>query len=137
MALDAVSGTTAADSAQSLGQNDFLQLLLTQLQGQDPTKPVNHTEFVAQMAQFSNLAQTQQINDHLAQSITQQAAQQSIGLLTRYVAISTNAGQMTGQVTAIEFDGREDGPKLTVTSGLQAIPGVTLDRVIKVSNTAF
>lgn len=39
----------------SLGQADFLRLLTTQLQNQDPTEPVNNEAMLAQMAQFSSL----------------------------------------------------------------------------------
>lgn len=41
---------------ESLGQADFLQLMTTQLQQQDPFAPVDNTQMLAQMAQFSSLA---------------------------------------------------------------------------------
>ena len=41
-----------------LGQNEFLELLVTQMRNQDPMQPVSDTEFIAQMAQFSSLEQT-------------------------------------------------------------------------------
>ncbi len=51
-----VSSTSSSDSGLgSLGQADFLRLLTTQLQNQDPTEPVNNEAMLAQMAQFSAL----------------------------------------------------------------------------------
>jgi flagellar basal-body rod modification protein FlgD len=48
-----------------LGKNDFLNLLVTQLQHQDPLNPADSTEFTAQLAQFSSLEQLNNINDNL------------------------------------------------------------------------
>lgn len=59
----AAAGTTAASAASSaksgwgtLGAGDFLKLLTSQLQNQDPTAPVDNTQMVAQLAQFSSLS---------------------------------------------------------------------------------
>ena len=43
----------AKKSSDTLGQDDFLKLMTTQLQNQDPFKPTDNTEMIAQMAQFS------------------------------------------------------------------------------------
>lgn len=51
--------------ATSLGQDAFMQLLLTQLQHQDPTSPRADGEFLAQLAQFTQLEQLQKINEKL------------------------------------------------------------------------
>ncbi len=66
-------GTTATDqtqttknkNAQALGKDAFLNLLVTQLQHQDPTKPMDDTAFLAQLAQFSSLEQLQSMNTSL------------------------------------------------------------------------
>ena len=61
MPISSVTGTSAAPSTApaggyaALGQRDFLRLLTTQLQQQDPTDPVDNKEMLAQMAQFSQL----------------------------------------------------------------------------------
>lgn len=60
---------TAAEDGSTpstaMGQDAFMQLLLTQLQHQDPTSPRADGEFLAQLAQFSQLEQLQQINEKL------------------------------------------------------------------------
>ena len=53
---------TATTKDTSLGKDDFLKMLVTQLSNQDPLKPMDDTAFVAQMAQFSSLEQMQNMN---------------------------------------------------------------------------
>ncbi|MCH7629234.1 flagellar hook assembly protein FlgD [Novosphingobium sp.] len=54
----ATTAKTATDKSGwgSLGAGDFLQLLTTQLKNQDPTQPVDNSQMVAQLAQFSTLS---------------------------------------------------------------------------------
>ena len=57
------SESKATGSAKNLGKDEFLNLLVTQIQYQDPLNPSSDTEFIAQMAQFSSLEQMQNLND--------------------------------------------------------------------------
>lgn len=59
------SSSTASNSWGSLGAGDFLKLLTTQLQNQDPTAPVDNTQMVAQLAQFSSLSTSNDMSDTL------------------------------------------------------------------------
>ena len=53
------------EELQSLGKEDFMKLLVTQLQYQDPLKPMDNTEFIAQLAQFSTLEGINNMYDQL------------------------------------------------------------------------
>lgn len=56
-ANNAASQTPAKKTSDDLGKDAFLKLLVTQLQHQDPLSPMDDTDFIAQMAQFSSLEQ--------------------------------------------------------------------------------
>ena len=65
---------------KTLDQSDFLALMSAQLKNQDPTKPVDNTEYVAQMAQFSTLSGITQSNEALTAIIER---------LDRLIAVQT------------------------------------------------
>ncbi len=56
---------TKARKVQNLGKDEFFKLLITQLQHQDPLKPMDDKEFIAHMAQFSALEQMMQMNKNM------------------------------------------------------------------------
>ena len=99
--------------ASGMGMQDFLKILLTQLTYQDPLKPMDNQQFVAQLAQFTSLQQTQQMNQKLDALLSIQAANQSVGLIGRSVDVQTASGQSSGRVTAFSFASGE--PRMTVT----------------------
>lgn len=84
--LSALSSTPTAPTPKAtgpreLGQGDFLTLLVTQLKNQDPLNPTNNTEFVAQLAQFSQLEQSAKQAQLLQRSLDAQAASLQFTLL--------------------------------------------------------
>jgi flagellar basal-body rod modification protein FlgD len=59
------SQTSSASSPDNVSENEFLQLLVAQIQYQDPTNPTDSTAFVTQLAQFSSLEQLIAIHSDL------------------------------------------------------------------------
>jgi flagellar basal-body rod modification protein FlgD len=55
----------SGSSATAMSQSDFLKLMVAQLQAQDPTNPVDNSQFASQMAQFSTLSATQDLGTQL------------------------------------------------------------------------
>ena len=66
-----ISSQTEAQKAKSdtLGQSDFLKLMTTQLQNQDPFAPMDNGDFIAQMAQFSTVTGIQEINNSIGKLV--------------------------------------------------------------------
>lgn len=115
MAIESIGSNPAnagVPTNAGLGQEDFLKILLTQLQFQDPLKPMDNQEFIAQMAQFTSLELNRQANDKTDSLMTIQTATQALGLIGKQVEISTETGQQIGTVTAARFP--NGVPALTV-----------------------
>ena len=127
--IGAVLGDPVLATEQTaIGQEDFLRLLLTQLTFQDPLEPLDNREIVTQLAQFTNLEQTRQLNEDLDSLLTLQSATQSLGILGRTVEFAADAATVVGTVNTVRF---VDGiPQLTVlTSDGDVFDGIGLSAI--------
>ncbi len=132
----AKTGSTAGSTATEptnpngeLGKNDFLKLMIAQLQAQNPLEPSNGTEYISELAQFSQLEQTTNLAQSSSQSATAQRVAQAVGLIghtVSYTDPSTGATQ-SGAVQSAEIT--PEGATLTI----EGTPGVELAGVTEVS----
>jgi flagellar basal-body rod modification protein FlgD len=103
---------TSASQQSVMGKEDFLQLLVTQLQNQDPLNPADSTEFTAQLATFSSLEQLQNINSTLADVSASQSVltnSQAVDYIGKKIqGLGDQVYQKDGQADPIEFDVSDD-----------------------------
>lgn len=119
--------TRAIESA--LGKDTFLRLLTTQLRYQDPLNPIKDQDFIAQMAQFTALEQTQRVAEAIDRFIAEEQATHQMAwatsLLGRQVMYQTGNGVHSGIAEAIQM---KDGVPMLVVGGAL----VRTDEVIEV-----
>lgn len=92
------AGAQANSKNDELGQEDFLKLLVAQLKNQDPSNPVENSEFLGQIAQFSMVSGIDNLGasfDSVASSLFSQQAMQASQLVGKDILIETNTGQLT------------------------------------------
>ncbi|ABZ84784.1 flagellar hook capping protein, putative [Heliomicrobium modesticaldum Ice1] len=105
----APAGTTTKKSNSQLGKDDFLKLLVTQLRYQDPMKPMEDKEFIAQMAQFSSLEQMKNIADGFEkfQSSQQKAMTGLNDVLAKFISVQQQMQADNMIVSAVSFVGKQ------------------------------
>ncbi|MCR5691906.1 MAG: hypothetical protein K6G62_06770 [Eubacterium sp.] len=90
LAYNNTSTTTNTRGSSELGKEEFLELLVCQMQNQDPLEPQDNSAFTAQLAQFSSLEQMTNMNDTLTNST-------AFGLVGKTVSVSST--DATGAVS--------------------------------------
>jgi flagellar basal-body rod modification protein FlgD len=101
---------TAAATA-TVNYNEFLQLLIAEMQNQDPTQPTDPTQYMSQLASFSEVEQSVQTNNTLSSMLTSSAlsqAEQAIGH-----TVTSADGSVSGKVVSVTI-----GSTGTVTATL-------------------
>ena len=117
-------GRPVSNPSTQLGKNDFLRLLTVQLRYQDPLNPLENTEFIAQMAQFSSLEQLQNMNQSMEKNLDSEARLHTAfkkdlatSLVGKTVEVPTNKVEFDGNnkaTLAYRLDAGASGAKLQV-----------------------
>ncbi|MGI6083816.1 MAG: flagellar hook capping FlgD N-terminal domain-containing protein [Acetivibrionales bacterium] len=119
---------TSTRNTGELGKDDFLKLLITQVQYQDPLNPQSDTEFIAQLAQFSSLEQMQNLNRSFSYST-------GFALMGKYIS-----AEIDGKDGKVKFvDGRVDSIRM-MNGEVFAVVGeddVPLDKISWVSDASI
>lgn len=133
---------TKQTGSNILGKDDFLKILITQLQNQDPTSPMQDREFIAQMASFSSLEQMTNMNQTMQQFLTFQTEasllqqSQMIGKQVTYESETVGAEgekvleEKEGTVKAVLFE--KGSVMLEMSDGSK----ITSFQVIKITDPA-
>ena len=111
---NASSSTLAQDTTSIDYKQEFLQLLMTNLRHQDPTKPFDSSQMIAQQAEFASLEQMSNLNQNLVTLMAMENVTQSAMLLGKSVTgTSVDGTPVAGVVTGLTF-GDDGTPMLTV-----------------------
>ena len=96
---------SSSGASSDLGKDDFMKLLLAELKNQDPTQPMDNTQFLAQTAQFDVLEQMQTLNTSITSLLNAQRLGQASSLIGRTVeATDANGKVVTGAVTGATME---------------------------------
>jgi len=109
---------------QSLGKDDFLKLLITQLSYQDPTAPMEDKQFIAQMAQFSTLEQMTGMAKDFSKLTSMLMGNEASSALGKNVEVVEGERSIQGQVMAVT---RGEAPQVLVNGSFY-----NWDNVLKV-----
>ncbi|MCL2093186.1 MAG: flagellar hook assembly protein FlgD [Treponema sp.] len=105
-------GQRTVSPNQSMGKDDFLRILITQLRHQDPTAPMQDTEFIAQMAQFSSLEQMSNMAADFARMAQMLQQSDAASVLGKGVELNLGDDQVIqGVVQAVT---RDEMPQILV-----------------------
>lgn len=105
--------TSGGDAFEELGVDQFLQMMITEMQNQDPLDPMDTTAILEQVGQLREIAASDQLTETLASVLLGQNLATASGLIGRLiVALTDDAEQISGQVDGISIVDGE--PKLTV-----------------------
>ena len=98
-------------TSNELGKDDFLKLLITQLSNQDPTSPMEDTQFISQMAQFSSFEQMTNMSTSFSKMADFLNSQEAAGTLGKTVELDIGDTTVQG---IVEGATRGENPQVMV-----------------------
>lgn len=108
------SSTTPVNPGGELGKNDFLKLMVAQLQSQDPMQPTDDSAYIGQLAQFTQLEQMTNMAKSSEQSANAQAQAQAVALIGHSVSFVNPSTGLPQQGTVGSVQVSPSGTTLTV-----------------------
>jgi len=116
------AGTASAASPKTVDYQSFLKLLITEMKNQDPTNPIDSTQYMAQLAAFSNVEQATLTNSKLDQLLSSSALSQADSAIGR--TLTSADGATSGKVTSVTLT--SNGLTATLDNGATVAigPGV-------------
>jgi flagellar basal-body rod modification protein FlgD len=117
---------TQKTSKTAVDYQSFLKLLIAEMKNQDPTKPMDSTQYVAQLATFSQVEQSVQTNTKLDQIMQSSALSQADALIGR--SITSADGKTTGVVASVKLASNgliavlQNGTEVPVGAGVSIKP---------------
>ncbi|MBI1867113.1 MAG: flagellar hook assembly protein FlgD [Methylocystis sp.] len=111
-------------AAATVGYNEFLQLLVTEMQHQDPTNPMDPTQTVSQLASFSSVEQALRTNSILASLLDSSALSQASSVVGKTIASAD--GSISGVVVSVATS--DQGATATLANGktVQLTTGISI-----------
>ena len=123
------SSSTTTTSSNSVDYNTFLQLLVAEMKNQDPTNPMDTSQYMSQFAQLSTVEQAMQTNSKLDALLSSQSLSQANGLIGKTVSFTDATGAtFSGKVVSISIN--SDGSIATLENGTKVAvgPGLTISQ---------
>jgi flagellar basal-body rod modification protein FlgD len=121
------SDTSVTNPASMMGENDFLKLLVAQLQYQDPMNPTDNSQFMQQQAQFATVEGINNLQSTMKSMQAQNELASSVGLIGKQVSYPKSDGTLaSGVVSAVNAG--SDG-SVTVTVGGVNVDPTTITQV--------
>jgi flagellar basal-body rod modification protein FlgD len=116
------TNNSSSTSGSTLDYDDFLQLMVAQLQNQDPLNPTDSTEYMSQIAQFSGVEQSINMNSKLDQLLVNSNISQASTMIG--LTLTSSDGSVTGTIASVKIASNgatavlTDGKEVPITSGV-------------------